>query len=193
MRVVSGRPFSFTFVYDVGSRLSVSEKVGYRCKHEGGRPRGLWGGAGGAAGGPDRCAPGPAVPRRTRAERRGAAARRQHGARACARGLRAAAERAPTARVHAAHADMDALSDDDEFARREPQVRHLGLCLHPAELPGDHILTAAEGRECPRNKSPGCGAARVQERPWWEPAPRGLAPVSVRLRERLLRMINFVC
>lgn len=83
-----------------------------------------WGGRAGL----DRCAEGrgPAVPRRTRAERRGAAVSlKHHGARARARRLRAAAERAPTA--HAPRApfyDMDALSDDDEFARQEAQVRH---------------------------------------------------------------------
>lgn len=76
----------------------------------------------------DRCAPGPSVPRRTRAERRGAAATRQrHGARVRARGQRAA-ERAPTARApRAPLSDMDALSDDDEYARREAQV-----CLRDA-------------------------------------------------------------
>lgn len=59
----------------------------------------------------------------------GRAARRRkdtqrHGARARARAQRAArAERAPIFRaLRGSGRDMDALSDDDEYARREPQV-----------------------------------------------------------------------
>lgn len=119
-----------------------------RHEHEGGRPRGVvTGGADGAGGSRDRCAPGrgpsPSVPRRTRAERRGAAARRQrHGARARPRTARRRRARAHRPRA-AAHDDMDALSDDDEYARRDPQVRASRPLFTSTGPSGDHILIAS--------------------------------------------------
>lgn len=71
----------------------------------------------------DRCAAAVAaagrgpVPRRTRAERRG----RGTVSRVAARGARARPPRAARALLP----DMDALSDDDEYTRREPQVGSL--------------------------------------------------------------------
>lgn len=164
-------------------------------EHEGGRPRGLAGGAAGRgrAGGSMR--PGPSVPRRTRAS--GAVPQREPAPRStCARPRTARRRRArahrPRARCTRRHGR----------ALRWRRIRapgatgtSIGLCLHLADSSPDHTLTASEGKgDTARATSrPADEEARVQERPWWELAPRGLAPVSVRRRESLLWMINFIC
>ena len=75
----------------------------------------------------------------------------RHRARARARGLAPPSARPPPAR-HALQ-DMDALSDDDEFARREPQVRVARSprpvgpgSARPAHLPTSPAPSAADMR-----------------------------------------------
>lgn len=128
----------------------------------GGRPRGLVAGGGAWGGrGRDRCAPGPSVPRRSRAERRGAA-------RHATEHVRAPADSRRRARAHRPRATRSATWTRSPMTMnsRAGSLRYVMAVPGPGCRTTSPALSAADMRAqqvvCARG---GCGA-RVLERPW---------------------------